>query len=56
MDTLALLSWHMKSGPPFLVPLNPNMLKYLEPQIIYFNLVEIFGLHGTKISDIFGPL
>ena len=38
----------------FLAPFGSNILKYLDPRIIYFNFVEIFGPPGTEISD-FGP-
>ena len=44
-----------KPDPPFLVPPGPNISKYLDPRIIYFNFVEIFGPPGTKISEIFEP-
>ena len=44
-----------KMDPPFLVPPGPNISKYLDPRIIYFNFTEIFGPPGTKISEIFGP-
>ena len=50
------MSCHTKSGAPILVPSSPNISKYLDPLIIYFNFNEIFRSPGTKISDIFGPL
>ena len=33
----------------------PNILKYLDPRIIYFNFAETFGPPGTKNSEIFRP-
>ena len=53
---LQSVSCHVKSGPPIFSSPGPNISKYLDPRIIYFNFVEIFGHPGTKISDIFGPL
>ena len=44
-----------KQDPPFLVPPGPNISKYLDPPVIYFNFAKIFGPLGTKISEIFGP-
>ena len=38
----------MKSGLQFLVPPGPNLSKYLDPQIIYFNFVETFGTPEQK--------
>ena len=46
---------HKKNGPPIFGPPGPNISKYLDPRIIYFNFAEIFGSPGTKISEIFGP-
>ena len=43
-----------KVDPPYLVPPDSNISKYLGPRIIYFNFAEIFGSPGTKISE-FGP-
>ena len=31
-----------KPDPPFLVSPGPNISKYLDPRIIYFNFAEIF--------------
>ena len=47
---------HTQSGPPFLVPPVQICRNIWNPQIVYFNFVEIFGPPGTKFSDIFGPL
>ena len=38
------LACHVKSGPPIFSSPGPNISKYLDPQIVYFNLIEIFGL------------
>ena len=48
---------HKKTGPPILVSPCPNISKYLDLRIIYFNFAEIFGPPGTKNSEIyiFGP-
>ena len=48
---------HTRMGRPIRVwdiPSDPNISKYLDPWIIYFNLAEIFGPPGTKISELFG--
>ena len=49
------MTCHAKSGPPNFSSPGPNISKYLDPRIVYFNFVEIFGPPRTKISDIFGP-
>ena len=57
-----VMSCHKKTGPPFLVPPGPNILKYLDPRIIYFNFAEIFGPPEQKFLkyldhlEIFYPL
>ena len=40
---------------PIFSSFNPKISKYLDPRIIYFNSVEVFGPPGTKVSGIFGP-
>ena len=45
----------LKVDPSYLVPPGPNISKYLDPRIIYFNFTEMFEPPGTKISELFGP-
>ena len=44
-----------KVDPQFLVPPSRNILKYLDPQIVYFNFVEIFGPPEQNFLIYLGP-
>ena len=42
---------HKKTGPPIFGSPGPNISKYLDPRIAYFNFAEIFEPPRTKISE-----
>ena len=45
------MACHVKSGPPCLVLSGPNISKYLDPRITYFNFAEIFGPPELKFLN-----
>ena len=40
---MMLFPCYANSGSPIITPPVPNILKYLDPHMIYFNFAEIFG-------------